>query len=351
MARRRVRTPAWPSSFARTLGVLTRATLRAGARVALDAAAKSAVKKTAPRRARHGAPQGPGQWTSGVAVSTAGTRPYKLYRPPRATGSSHRPLLVMLHGCDQSAHGFAQSTRMHLIAAREAFYVLWPEQQRTANPQGCWNWFETRSGRAFAEAASIIRAIDQVCAQHNIDATQVAVAGFSAGASMAALLAMRYPDRFAAVAMHSGVAPGAAHSSATALSAMQGRRESVPLVLERGVAALPPLLVIQGRADMIVRASNGAKSAQLWAAATGARQMDSRSVQRGRRYVATVTDFKLGSRVTTTLCDVVNLGHAWSGGVVGQPYCDAKGPDAARTIWSFVKRQFQNAKTKQLREF
>ena len=91
------------------------------------------------------------------------------------------PLMVMLHGCGQDAKTFAASTRMNVVAARERFLVLYPEQDRLANAQGCWNWFDTRSGRAYGEAALIMAAIDQVCLLHGADRDRVAVAGLSAG--------------------------------------------------------------------------------------------------------------------------------------------------------------------------
>lgn len=154
---------------------------------------------------------------------------------------------------------------------------------------------------------------------------------------MAAFLALHYPGRFRAVAMHSGVAPGAAHSTATALGAMQGRR--VPSALAPN-ARLPPLLVIQGSADHLVRPSNGRAAAQRWAEAAGALPSASRSVQRGARHAMTVTDFKQRGRIVATLCEVAGLGHAWSGGAASQPYGDAKGPDASRLICAFVARRF-----------
>ncbi len=115
---------------------------------------------------------------------------------------------------------------MNAIAQREGFLVLYPEQDRVANAQGCWNWFDTRSGRAQVEAALVVAAVDQVIQRHGADASRVAICGLSAGASLAALVAARHPERFAAVAMHSGVRPGAAQSSATALAAMRGRGRS-----------------------------------------------------------------------------------------------------------------------------
>ncbi|MEP7100241.1 MAG: PHB depolymerase family esterase [Burkholderiales bacterium] len=338
---RRIRKTLWSRSFQRTLGALTRATLRRGTRAVVKAstkALKAAVKPPArPRKAAAATRSAAGNWLSGAAIGPAGARRYQLFKPPGARRSSPLPVLVMLHGCDQDVAGFARSTRMQALAAREGFMLLFPEQDRLANPQGCWNWFETRSGRAFTEAASLIAVVDQACALHGADPARVAVAGFSAGAGMAGFLALHYPARFRAVAMHSGIAPGTAHSTGTAISAMQGRRTPHPLAPS---TVLPPLLVIQGSADAIVRAGNGRAAAQLWGDAAGARPSAARSVQRGARRAMTLIDFKLRGRIVATLCEVVGLGHAWSGGAASQRYGDATGPDASRLIWAFAARQF-----------
>ena len=338
---RRILKSLWTRSFQRTLGALTRTTLRAGTRTAVKATAKAIRSAAKPAPKARKPPAGAGAWVSGVAIGVAGARRYRLYTPPGARKATRLPLLVMLHGCHQDAAGFARSTRIQALAAREGFFVLCPEQERLANAQGCWNWFETRSGRAQAEAASIVAAIDQVCVRYGADPTRVAVAGLSAGASMAALLATRHPERFRAVAMHSGIAPGAAHSTATALRAMQGRRAPGPLAPP--AAGLPPLLVIQGTADHLVRPSNGEAAARVWADAAGAIATAPRTVQRGARHPVSVTDFKHLGRIVARLCEVSGLGHAWSGGTASQPYGDAKGPDAARMIWAFAARQFRSA--------
>lgn len=245
----------------------------------------------------------------------------------------------MLHGCRQDAQAFAASSRMNSLAAREGFLVMYPEQDRHANPQRCWNWYELRSGRAQREAASIEAAIAQVCRTQPVDPQRIALAGLSAGASMAALLAVRSPQRYAALAMHSGVPPGAANSTATALMAMGGRRTPSPLAaLPEGVD-LPPLLEIQGSADAIVAPRNAEQAVRLWSAQAGAIAQPPRTVQRGRRHPSTVTDYLAQGRLVARHCLVRGLGHAWSGGA-RQDYSDPRGPDASRMIWAFARKAF-----------
>jgi poly(hydroxyalkanoate) depolymerase family esterase len=319
---RRNRISAWTKAFERSFVAVTRAALRANK-----------------------APPGEGDWIAGIAVGATGARRYRLYRPPDMKFGERLPLIVMLHGCGQDAKSFAQSTRMNRIAARERFMVLYPEQDRMANAQGCWNWFDTRSGRAYGEAELIMRAIDQVCLLYMVDRTRVAVAGLSAGASMAALLVTRHPGRFRAVMMHSGIPPGTAHSTMSAVGAMHGYRPARPLIATPlTMAALwPPLLVIHGSVDRVVSANNGQAAVRVWANAAGARPVKGRTLQRGKRYPMTVTDFKLRSSTVATLVEVEKLGHAWSGGAANQRYSDGQGPDASRMLWAFAARQFSSA--------
>jgi len=341
-------TSIWAKGMARGLATLRKASKPARKRAP---ARKTPSAKRAPPRRRSAAlspvsasdKQDAGRWSAGVALGPAGARRYKLYRPPGLQTGERVPMIVMLHGCGQDAKGFAASTRMNQIAARERFVVLYPEQDRLANAQGCWNWFDTRSGRAYGEAALIMAAVDQACLLYPVDRQRVAVAGLSAGASMAALLVTRYPERFKAVVMHSGIPPGTANSALTALRAMQGRRVTSQLQAAPSLmaASWPPLLVIHGKVDTVVDVRNGHVAAQVWADAAGARATAERSVQRGKRYAMNVTDFKQRGRTVATLADVERLGHAWSGGAAKQPFSDAQGPDASRMVWAFAAKQFR----------
>lgn len=306
--------------------------------------ASQALHQVAQRRR---APAGEGDWMPGLATCAAGMRHFHLYRPPQVHFGERLPLLVMLHGCGQDAPGFARLTRMNRLAARERFMVLYPEQDRLSDAHGCWHWFDTRSGRARREADIILAAIDQVCLLHPADRDRVAIAGLSAGASMAALLALQRPERFRAVAMHSGLPPGVADTRLAALGAMQGQRRAMQRVVEAVPAAAsaeavrwPPLLVIHGQQDDVVAPDNAAAATALWAQAAGARAGVQRTVQRGGRHPMVVTDHRArGGRLVVREVAVAHLRHAWSGGTAAEPFADAQGPDASRLVWRFVAQQ------------
>jgi len=291
-------------------------------------------------------PKVEGDWIAGVSMGAAGARRFRLYRPPGMARGEKLPLLVMLHGCGQDANAFANGTRMNRLARQQRFLVLYPEQDRIANAQGCWNWWETRNGHARAEMALILKAIDQACLLHGADRERIAVAGLSAGASMAALLATHEPARFKAVIMHSGIPPGAASSATTAVQAMRGRRGAAAAVAiaAEHATSWPPLMVIHGGRDNVVAASNGRAAIGLWADASQAQAGERRSVQRGKRYPMQVTDFARGRTVVATFVEIGDLAHAWSGGAKGERYSDAMGPDASRLAWSFAARQFGRVK-------
>lgn len=334
----------------RLMTTMTRTAVRAGTKAikqSLKPAPNPKKRVVAKPRPIKGKPKKPSpalgpNWITGIAVGTAGPRRFRLFKPSGVTRAERLPLLVLLHGCSQDAEKISASSQMNKLATRERFMVLYPEQDRLANPLGCWNWYDTRSGRAQGESSAIDAMITQVCLQHPVNDQRIAIAGFSAGAGLAALLATRHPQRFCAVAMHSGVGPGVAHSSATALGAMRGRRAAAPLAASPAGTRLPGLLVIQGSSDHVVASSNGHQAAGVWAAQAGAKPGKTRVVQRGERYAANITDYKVRGQLVVTLCEIDRLGHAWSGGAAGRDFSDPKGPSASSMIWAFVAKQFTN---------
>jgi poly(hydroxyalkanoate) depolymerase family esterase len=177
----------------------------------------------APSRHARGSPGPAGEFVAGSHAHGSMSRDYRLYLPPGPIDAP-RPLVVMLHGCTQDPEDFAAGTAMNERAREQGFFVLYPAQSGRANPQRCWNWFKhTHQRRNRGEAGLIASMVRDVTARHAIDASRVYIAGLSAGGAMAAIVAAAHPELFAAVGVHSGLAPGAATSLPEALAAMQGR--------------------------------------------------------------------------------------------------------------------------------
>jgi poly(3-hydroxybutyrate) depolymerase len=141
-------------------------------------------------------PSGAGRVSRGSFTGAAGTRTYRVVVP--SDPQEHPPLLVMLHGGTQDADVFAAATGMDDVAEREGFVVVYPEQARSANAMGYWNWFEPRHQGRDGEPSLIAGIAAEVAAEHGTDPDRVFVAGFSAGAAMAAVMGSAYPELVAA---------------------------------------------------------------------------------------------------------------------------------------------------------
>ena len=130
--------------------------------------------------------------------SPAGNLPYVVYTPLNYRADTSVPLLVMLHGCTQSAADFAAGTQMNLVAEEHNFIVVYPQQVRKNNSLYCWNWVDlANQSRDHGEPAMIVGIVQDILqntAQWTIDTARIYVAGISAGAAMSVILGATYPD-------------------------------------------------------------------------------------------------------------------------------------------------------------
>lgn len=269
----------------------------------------------------------------------AGTRSYKLYLPASAPDRP-RGLVVMLHGCKQDPDDFAAGTGMNAIAEAQGLMVAYPGQTGSDNASSCWNWFRPGDQMREAGEPAIIAGITEgLMSEFGLDRDGVFVAGVSAGGAMAAVMGECYPDLYAAVGIHSGLAFGSANDVLSAFSAMRGDT-SLPsrTKLRAANSAAPRIrtIVFHGSADRAVHPANAERivaAASLIGEDGIVRKESGRSAS-GRAYTRTIA-VGPDAMPSVEYWLVDGAGHAWSGGQAAGSYTDPLGPNASREMVRF----------------
>jgi poly(hydroxyalkanoate) depolymerase family esterase len=283
-----------------------------------------------------------GRFLTGLYSNRAGSRTYKLYVPSGYSGQA-LPLVVMLHGCTQSPDDFAAGTRMNALAEENTCLVAYPAQAASANASKCWNWFNPgHQQRGQGEPSLIAGITRQVMWDYSVDSRRVYVAGLSAGAAAAVIMGITYPDLYAAIGAHSGLACGAANDLHSAFAVMrQGEAEAVP---RSGGASdggeyrrIVPTIVFHGDQDKTVHPRN---ADQILAQSMANMTVDLQTrVQHGRvpgghAYSRTIHADASGRTVLEQWV-IHGAGHGWSGGSPTGSYTDPRGPDATQEMLRF----------------
>jgi len=268
-------------------------------------------------------------------VGPAGARDYKVFAPNGA-GESKRPLIVMLHGCAQNPDDFAVGSRMNEVAEEHGFLVAYPAQSTKANQMGCWNWFNPEDqAREKGEPSLIAGLTRAVMAEWTVDESRVYVAGLSAGGAMAATMAATYPELYAAVGVHSGLAHGSASDMASAFAVMGGGKFGAARASMSGDVVRT--IVFHGEADQKVHPTNAEAiidGVRLRLADAQARETRESGSAGGRSYSRTIIADARGVPQLEHWA-VEGLGHAWSGGNPDGSFADRHGPDASREMVRF----------------
>ena len=287
-------------------------------------------------------PEG-GKFIEEVYTNSAGSRAYKVYIPSGYQGQAV-PLVVMLHGGTQTPDDFAAGTRMNVIAEEETCLVVYPAQPSHANPAKCWNWFRPNDQRRDRGEPSLIAGITrQVMHDYAIDPRRVYVGGLSAGAAAAAVMGATYPDLYAAIAVHSGLACGVADDLISAFVAMrQGDSRTSSAPGEATVALddqqpFVPTIVFHGDRDTIVHPRNADHVITRSMSTTALQKKVRRGqVPGGHAYTCTIHADAKGQAILEQWC-IHGAGHAWSGGSPAGSYTDPRGPDATREMLRFFR--------------
>jgi len=303
----------------------------------LDAWTSLALTPFAPASRRDG-----GDFIARHYHGDVGSLRYKLFIPGRYNGAP-LPLIVMLHGGGQDADDFALGTGMNELAQEFGCLVAYPEQSSGANWSRCWNWFDdAHHHRGRGEPALIAAVTHEIMADYAVDRTRVYAAGLSAGGAMAVILGRTYPDLFAAVGCHSGLAHGSATDHYGAVLAMRDGAVSPAASL---AAPLPvvPIIAFHGDQDCTVHPKNSlgvirqtidCHMAQGQATLTSSKETGEVA---GRGFTRHVHKGHAG-RVLAEHWTVKGVGHAWCGGNRRGSYTEAGGPDASREMLRFFLR-------------
>ena len=277
---------------------------------------------------------------------------YWLYLPSGAAARAPLPLVVMLHGCKQTACDIATATRMNALAERKGFAVLYPHQSSGADAHRCWHWYKRGVQRGEGDVALIAQMIAQVQQRHKLDRTRTYAAGLSAGAALANILALRHPALIAAVGLHSAPVFGTSDSTLSAYRAMQSgsphahEAAARKFLTEQALFPGMPVMVIHGDRDAVVRRINAEQLEQQFLLINAAHLTGTEPVRRlyagrltGRspRPAHTTDTWYAKRKPYVVHCKVAGLGHAWSGGDDSVDFTDRAGPNASLMLWEFFE--------------
>lgn len=302
-------------------------------------------------------PQSVGQWEKHVFVpEQSSPEPvinninYFVFTPEateQKPDTEGMPLVVMLHGCRQTASAFAHGTKMNVLAQSHGFVTLYPQQSLRNSVLRCWRWFDRGDFSGMAEMRTLMEMIHTVITDYKLDNRKVFLVGLSAGAGMASLLAANHPDEFCALALHSGPVLNKAHNITSGLQVMADRELDSDACLLHYLNGFEPksfympAMIIQGINDMTVNKSNATELAKQFLHLNNL-PMD---LETSYEFLDTGTSreyrhasfYDQGHTVVETI-EACSLEHAWGGGDAALPYNSDDGPDSSALIVDFFER-------------
>jgi poly(hydroxyalkanoate) depolymerase family esterase len=240
---------------------------------------------------------------------------------------ANSPLVVVLHGCTQTASTI-EAAGWNELADQYGFAVIYPQQRSANNGIGCFTWFETGDiSRDAGEAASIIQMADKAIATHGLDRKRVYATGVSAGGAMTAVMLAAYPERFRG----GSVMAGLPYKCATDVS-MASTCSNMPRAPEqwgdlvRGAhptyeGPYPRVQIWHGSMDYTVPPANATELVKQWTNVWGTDQTPDADETISS---ATRTQFKAGSQLAVELYMVSGMGHAIATGADAMGACPAR---------------------------
>jgi poly(hydroxyalkanoate) depolymerase family esterase len=213
------------------------------------------------------------RWMERVKSFGENPRNLKMYVHYPSNFKPGMPVVVVLHGCTQTAKQCAELTGWNLLADKNGFVVVYPEQRLKNNPAKCFNWFtKTNQTRDYGEAKSVHSMVRYAITVLKVDSSKIYISGLSAGAAMSTNMLAMYPDIFKAGAIFSGGAYLTAQNLFVSIPAMLGWVLKSPDRLGNSVrksnpnfsGSYPRIMIVHGTSDWIVNKRNGLEIMKQW---------------------------------------------------------------------------------------
>lgn len=305
-------------------------------------------------------------------------RQVKVYVPDGLTAPA--PLVMVLHGCQQTHDDVLRDWGMTAAADRFRFILVAPfitsyDGLRNTN---CWGfWFDAHRHQGRGEAEDLHQIAREVETRFSIDPARRYITGLSSGAAMSVVAAVTHNEYWAAAASASGL-PYGEDAAAVSFSGCPGQatfhavsRVAKDMRAELNDVYAIPLMVLQNTADCTVlqQAGRNLRDAQLMVFGDAAHDTpaEARAVTRACtptftthyncEHVIYTVDARSGNRslvetifyngpVATPSTQDTDHGHYWIGGEFGNNgrWSLRNGPSYPDIIWDFFARHARAAK-------
>jgi poly(hydroxyalkanoate) depolymerase family esterase len=195
------------------------------------------------------------------------------YEPTSIDKSKPQAMVVVLHGCLQCASSVAAQTGWNKLADEQGFYVLYPQQRFTNNPEKCFKWYKRRhTNKNRGENYSIKKMVEYMQTHNKIDSANIFITGLSAGAAMSVVMMADYPETFNAGAIFAGGAYKSGNGYISSMMALLGWRvksaEKWGKIVRKQnpgfTGEYPRMIIYQGNSDWVVNKRNGVELMKQW---------------------------------------------------------------------------------------
>jgi poly(hydroxyalkanoate) depolymerase family esterase len=291
---------------------------------------------------------------SAKSYSGSRDRQYQVFVPTAYTGQDAVPMVMVLHGCQQTEVNMINETRFKDLAERDNFIVIYPfitsyDGLRNTN---CWGFFlDQHIHQGAGEVEDLYQIALEVEAAFKIDPNRRYVTGLSSGAGMSVVLAVAQNEYFAAAGSVEGLPYSETSSSVGFVCANPGTFKSI----SADVAAMQseqrrpeeqrtiPIMAIHSRNDCVVNILGSENIRDSWLRRYGVNSTAIQTLDCTTPGVS-CTQTKYGtprrSAIETVFYDgkrgdIVGTGsHYWVGDNSGQ-FADPTGPSASELQWAF----------------